>query len=58
MLVRMTARSAHSVICPDCQVKMRLVGVEKDARGQPLLTYECEECEAIEVRPIPPQNIQ
>jgi hypothetical protein len=34
--------------CPECQTRMRLFGIEPEAPGHELYSYECSECERIE----------
>ncbi len=37
-------------VCPLCKRTMRLFGIEADAIGSELLSFECPECERIETR--------
>ena len=46
-----TAPRANSPIrpnCPECETRMRLFGIETDAPGHELYSYECPKCERIE----------
>ena len=37
-------------VCPLCHMAMRLFGIEHDAIGSELLSFECAKCERIETR--------
>jgi Zn ribbon nucleic-acid-binding protein len=37
-------------VCPQCHTAMRLFGIEADAIGSELLSFECSKCERIETR--------
>ena len=41
---------ASLIACPKCGREMRLVGIEPERPKRDLFTFECEECEHIEVR--------
>ena len=34
--------------CPECQTRMRLFGIESEAPGHKLYSYECPKCQRIE----------
>jgi predicted RNA-binding Zn-ribbon protein involved in translation (DUF1610 family) len=38
------------IVCPKCGREMRLLGIESESARRDLVTFECEECEHIEVR--------
>jgi len=38
------------IVCPKCGLEMRLLGIEAESPERDLFTFECEECELIEVR--------
>jgi predicted nucleic acid-binding Zn ribbon protein len=38
------------IVCPKCGREMRLLGIEPESPVRDLFTFECEECELIEVR--------
>ena len=35
-------------LCPKCQTRMRLFGIEYEAPGHELYSYECPKCQRIE----------
>jgi transcription elongation factor Elf1 len=41
---------ASRVICPKCKREMALVGIESEHENRELYTFECEDCELLEVR--------
>ena len=41
---------ASLIACPKCGREMRLLGIEPENPKRDLFTFECEECEHIEVR--------
>jgi hypothetical protein len=38
------------IVCAKCGREMRLMGIEPEGPRRDLFTFECEECEHIEVR--------
>ena len=38
------------VLCPNCNVEMRLFGIEAESTVRDLYTFECGACDVIEVR--------
>jgi len=38
------------VLCPKCNVEMRLFGIEADSDVRDLYTFECSACGGLEVR--------
>lgn len=42
--------SIESPTCPKCSTQMRLFGIEPEAPGFELLTFECPACQHIETR--------
>ena len=38
------------ILCPDCRVEMRLLGIEAETDIRDLFTFECDKCERLEVR--------
>ena len=37
------------LLCPRCELEMRLLGIEAEEPGRDLYTFECDKCEHIEV---------
>jgi len=46
----MPVRKKSLIVCPNCKLEMRLVGVEAESATLDLYTFECERCGLIEVR--------
>lgn len=42
--------STPLLLCPACNVEMRLVGIEVEKPGRDLFTFECDQCKRIEAR--------
>ena len=38
------------LLCPNCNVEMRLYGIEAESDARDLYTFECSTCDVIEVR--------
>jgi hypothetical protein len=38
------------LLCPNCNVEMRLYGIEAESAARDLYTFECIDCDVIEVR--------
>ncbi len=50
-----TASKAHIeplLLCPLCNIEMRLFGIESEADNNDLYTFECVACSGVEVRGI------
>jgi hypothetical protein len=45
-----TPRSTSTIRpnCPECQTQMRLFGIESEAPGYELYSFECSKCQRIE----------
>jgi hypothetical protein len=40
------------LLCQNCKVEMRLVGVEPEKHGRDLFTFECPKCSHLETRAV------
>jgi hypothetical protein len=40
------------LLCPNCNVEMRLYGIEADSAARDLYTFECSACDLLEVRSV------
>jgi hypothetical protein len=38
------------ILCPDCDLEMRLFGIEPESETRDLYTFECVGCQQLEVR--------
>jgi hypothetical protein len=38
------------LLCPNCNVEMRLFGIEAESAARDLFTFECSVCDGLEVR--------
>jgi hypothetical protein len=38
------------ILCPDCKVEMRLLGIEPETDIRDLYTFQCDKCARLEVR--------
>ena len=38
------------LLCPKCKVEMRLFGIEAESDVRDLYTFECSDCDVLEVR--------
>jgi hypothetical protein len=38
------------LLCPNCNVEMRLYGIEAESAARDLYTFECSVCDVLEVR--------
>jgi hypothetical protein len=38
------------LLCPNCNVEMRLFGIEAESAARDLYTFECSVCDVLEVR--------
>jgi hypothetical protein len=43
-------RAEALIVCANCKVEMRLLGVEAESSKRDLYTFECERCQQYEVR--------
>lgn len=41
------------LLCPRCNVEMRLFGIEAESNLRELYTFECSACSGLEVRGVP-----
>ena len=41
---------APLLLCADCNLEMRLFGIESESQNRDLYTFECTRCGALEVR--------
>jgi hypothetical protein len=49
-MTRVPERPEALIVCPQCKLEMRLLGIESESRERDLYTFECEKCERFEVR--------
>jgi len=47
---RMSSTVKSLILCPDCKVEMRLIGIEPETDIRDLFTFECDKCGRLEVR--------
>ena len=40
------------IVCPKCNLEMRLFGIEAESNVRDLFTFECSDCGALEVRDV------
>jgi hypothetical protein len=40
------------LLCPNCNVEMRLYGIEWESAARDLYTFECSACDLLEVRSV------
>ncbi len=38
------------ILCPDCDLEMRMFGIEPESEARDLYTFECVGCKRLEVR--------
>ena len=52
MMARRTKQNVVKslLVCPKCKREMRLFGVEQESETRELYTFECDKCDALEVR--------
>jgi C4-type Zn-finger protein len=40
------------ILCPECEIEMRLIGIESESPRLLLFTFECEKCGHFETRSV------
>jgi hypothetical protein len=48
--MRETSKFEPLILCPDCQIEMRLFGIESESGARDLYSFECDACGRIEAR--------
>jgi hypothetical protein len=48
--MRSDGRIKVLLLCPNCNVEMRLFGIEAESAARDLYTFECSVCDVLEVR--------